>query len=158
MRSGTALCVGHWEKSSSGLKQRMDCTFFDFLLNQWLIMSKTVLTLPISPATCAGLAKPNVKSNRNICNGHGSRGESTLVIKIAHKYEMYSFCPFSNKQRCRAIQRFTHTFPWFPLDSVPSVNGFLRAVSISGTAVADSFVPCNYLPADQTLPRTLYSK
>lgn len=26
---------------------------------------------------------------------------------------MYSFCRFINKWRCRAIQRFTHTFPWF---------------------------------------------
>lgn len=103
-------------------------------------------------------AKPNVKSNCNICNGHGSRGESTPFIKTAHKNEMYSFCRFINKWRCRAIQRFTHTFPWFPLDSLPSVNGFLRAVSISGTVVADSFVPCNYLPDDQTMPRRLYSK
>lgn len=103
-------------------------------------------------------AKPNVKSNCNICNGHRSRGESTPFIKTAHKNEMYSFCRFINKRRCRAIQRFTHTFPWFPLDSLPSVNGFLRAVSISGTVVADSFVPCNYLPDDQTMPRRLYSK
>lgn len=58
-------------------------------------------------------AKPNVKSNCNICNGHGSRGESTPFIKTAHKNEMYSFCRFINKWRCRAIQRFTHTFPWF---------------------------------------------